>query len=673
MVASCLQNRLVGVEYKKSIQRGQKYRDRAKMLERAVSSPQGAGYGIGISLEHSHEPTDVSWIYNRWPRYTYQSDHLDIRLQYYIDSHSIVQQYQIRNNGQKEASLPYIINSDICFREHESSIRATDPIPTIRSPKRLILFLNSEVVIRSGAERASLKMAVFLNAQRVTAWTENLRSSDGEATPEINDPRNISEQKSEKLEEAEDKLRRTILDKKLPSYGDDQIYKYTYSKHYDAEHRRKQSLPDDEHNFAEWRSELRIPENTTQELCAIIQLSELLPHEIDFIDASSSGRVVQDIPTTLGAEETEIDNIWNRQLALVNDLKGVPLNTTDSEHRSRIVDFLAKHIAIGEELAKQDWLGEARYHFHTAYLIAESFFKEDILFPETHFRYAMFLDDNGWYTDGFELLNDLVDNLSSRECRDADITNIWTEALDRLASMYLTKNDFSSAEKLYRQAFSRLPHSDTELDAKSAHFSGKIAYTLVRQGRDDEADKEYEQLLNGSKLQRRTLLSNRAFVKRRLGQFEEAETLYKNAIRELDSEFPGDAHGSPEPRTEPSVLSDGSQERWNRFAYKRNLLYLLSGIFVCLGKLTESPNSAKESRYISSNFTAYIDVNALLASSTHLKHLLLEDPLHFPIVRQLESCLSVCSIPVKGDNETNPCVAFVDADPLNCIYEGRVA
>lgn len=89
-------------------------------MEKAVSSRQGLGYGIGVSLGSNPETSDVSWVHNRWPRYSYRAALLDIQLQYYIDSasQSIVQQYQIRNDSREDASMPYIINSDICFREH---------------------------------------------------------------------------------------------------------------------------------------------------------------------------------------------------------------------------------------------------------------------------------------------------------------------------------------------------------------------------------------------------------------------------------------------------------------------------------------------------------------------------------------------------------------------------
>jgi len=66
------------------------------------------------------------------------------------------------------------------------------------------------------------------------------------------------------------------------------------------------------------------------------------------------------------------------------------------------------NVSLGEEFAKDEWTGEARYHFYTAYLIGESFFSQDpIRFGKTRFRYARFLDNNGWYSDAFTMVNDL--------------------------------------------------------------------------------------------------------------------------------------------------------------------------------------------------------------------------------------------------------------------------
>ena len=139
-VASCINNKLVGAEYQKNIQRETDYDDRGKMLEEAISAPQGSGYGIGLSLGVPLEPEEKSWVHNRWPRFTYRHGALNIRLQYYIHASTVIQEYQVRNMGQEEVPLPYIYSSDICFRKHGSDKSQIYPVPTGKSPARLLLF-----------------------------------------------------------------------------------------------------------------------------------------------------------------------------------------------------------------------------------------------------------------------------------------------------------------------------------------------------------------------------------------------------------------------------------------------------------------------------------------------------------------------------------------------------
>ncbi|KAL8634463.1 MAG: hypothetical protein Q9228_007942, partial [Teloschistes exilis] len=155
-VASCLENKLISVEYKRSIDRGRGYLDRGKMLERALDQSQGSGFGIGLSLDLALEPVHKSWLYNRWPRYRFMDNGLDIRLQYYIDAHSVIQQYSVRNNGEEEKSLPYSFSSDLVFREHRGQKSPIHPVPTNKTPERLFLFRNSEVLIQNQTEKCQV-------------------------------------------------------------------------------------------------------------------------------------------------------------------------------------------------------------------------------------------------------------------------------------------------------------------------------------------------------------------------------------------------------------------------------------------------------------------------------------------------------------------------------------
>ena len=191
-IASCIDNELIGIECKRLVEKGDGYYQKGRMLSEAVQLPQGSGCGIGLSLAVDIQPSDVSWVQNRWPRFTYQYNNLDIKLQYYVEpkSRSIIQQYQICNTAPNEVSLPFIVSSDACFRRHGNASHKSHPIPSGKSHERLLLFNNSEVLLDCAAERAQFRMSVFLNAQRLSLWNTNSMGNSEEELMDNSVPQN---------------------------------------------------------------------------------------------------------------------------------------------------------------------------------------------------------------------------------------------------------------------------------------------------------------------------------------------------------------------------------------------------------------------------------------------------------------------------------------------------
>ena len=69
----------------------------------------------------------------------------------------------------------------------------------------------------------------------------------------------------------------------------------------------------------------------------------------------------------------------------------------------------------------------------------------------------------------------------------------------------------------------------------------------------------------------------------------------------------------------------------------------------------------------------YQDVNSFLSQLPLLKLGLDDDqPMLLGFARQLETVLSLCSIPVYGF-ESVESIALIDADPLNVCHDGRAS
>lgn len=137
---------------------------------------------------------------------------------------------------------------------------------------------------------------------------------------------------------------------------------------------------------------------------------------------------------------------------------------------------------------------------------------------------------------------------------------------------------------------------------------------------------------------RRTLLSNLGFLKRRLGKFADAQEFYVHAIEE----FTGD---------------------------KTKEIFARSGLSSCLRSLGATPERLDR---LSASSIKYIDINDTLSQLQYLQSPSKDDhPFGFILSRYLETLLSLCSIRVKGKDVSG--IMFVDANPVECAYEGRNA
>ena len=669
--ANCIRNRLLGVEYARSIERGQRYNDRGKMLQKAVTSPQGDGFGIGISLDNKLEPLHVSWIHNRWPRYTYKTESLDIRLQYYIESQSVIQQYQIRNNSPKDVPLSYYVSSNICFREHKGGGEESYPIPTSKSSARLLLFENSEIVVRNDIEPAAqMKMSIFFNSQRIPSWKEGMLSVNSVNADEAF--MNHESVETPDLRRAQEQLRNAILSRRFLSQRDNSEFEWLYGKDYDQNLRGKRPRTFDPYNFSICKNEITIPKQSTQELCAIVQIRDVSVTDLPPRGSPPSDKAIDSQKQIPDAGRMPLSNRWDKLSNLMSTFEiEESFGSPDSVLTPLVLSILSEHASIGRLLVQQKWVGEARYHFHAACLITESFFKDDTLrVRHTRYRYAKFLDHHGWCSAALAILNELYRDLGPSELSNKDLASLWMEILGSMGSMYIDKGHFSMAEDLYKEALARNEMDNESQPSWMTYCISMIAWTQAHQYKYKEADASYAQLSTGISPSRGSFLSNRGFIKRRLGKFKEARSLYTQALAEFRNgadRTPGDERRVASP---PPMADERSAESRNNLPLNADVLYVLSGLHSSMVPL---PEAVEKIAGIETFVTDYVDINLRLnelprprmATSS-------DDPLHFAVGRQLECLLSVCSIAITGEKDDIG-IAFLDADPLNSACLGRNA
>ena len=648
----------MAIEYKRSIERGQEYSDRGKMLEQAVNSTQGLGFGIGISLGVEIEPYHVTWLHNRWPRYSFKHEGLDIRLQYQIEAQAVVQQYQIRNNGSSEVVFPYTTSSDVCIREHDSNFRPPHPIQTGKSSNRLFLYQNTKVVIRNPAIKGDFNMTMFLNAQRQTLWAEgpersskqhdgngnlpfNTGSSDYEVKVETQEQRDL-----EGVKEIEKEIKKGLADGKYPYEVDTRQHRRAFRWAYFRGPTMK-NASGGQYDFAKYQCHLHIPPGSTQELCAVLQISD--PKE----SHEHIGQTSEERDDNEGTDEPGIirkghdrvnRKIEQGQRRLALKAANISLAKADNKRKSQASELIQRHVQLAGACAKTHQISEARYHHFMSCQVAEVVNElGKFLLCDTQYRYAEFLRAQGWIDDAFDVFLRLNQRLSGISIPPEDIAtaNIRYNIEVRLASMYAEKAEFAAAESLYLSLLESGKHR-INADSTAAFLLGNIAWLQVRQDKLDAAYVNYSRLEQHESANRPLILSNMAFVKRRLRQFQEAKVLYELALGVC-----GDESSNP----------IGAQT-------------LQSGLFSCLRELGANPNTALD---LSPANTNYVDLNTLLKSTSY-KGTLFDNtsPLDFALSRHLESLLSICSVPVNMNSKLEG-VAFVDADILESMYDARYA
>ena len=608
------------------------------MLQTALNLPQGSGNGIGLSLDLNLHPSKVHWVHNRWPRFIYQFRGMEIRLQYYVTSQSVVQQYQIRNDGDEDISLPYIISTDILVRDHGLQTESFWPIPPQKSSERLMMFQNSELLVRNEPNDVQFEIAVFLNKQRISIWMDN-QPTNGEDEPGDNKDSKVFDQGLQRIEKA---LRDATVDqKRMPALHERLGY---YISLLEASSGDRRPGSGKIKTFAKFHNTLVVPGGSSQELCAIVKISRPLQLEKDLdqsasksISAQSKDRAVNG-QGPLDNEARMRSKIRHEEDALHFRRGDISFDISDTRRRAQAIQLMQKYLLLGRASASVDRVGPARYSFFTASLIAEIIYKEDIyLLNVARFRYAKSLLRHGWYSDGLKNMEDLAQSIPNEEGRNPKMTKLWSEVRTQLASDDLNLGRFSQAHNLYQQSLQHLTQGIPTLDLVSAPIWERIAWAKVNQGQYEQASEIYNRFLEQGFASRGIVLSNLGFIKRRLGQFADAQAFYERALQE--------------PNRESTSLT--------------NKIFARGGLCSCLRSLgaTLERNDRRSASSIE-----YIDINDTLSQFQFLHSPNKDCLFDFVISRHLETLLSTCSIQVKEKG-----IMFVDADPMECGYEGRGA
>ena len=401
----------------------------------------------------------------------------------------------------------------------------------------------------------------------------------------------------------------------------------------------------EERNLSEYRNIVVIPADSTQELCAIIRIShalrpEIQPglHEIDK-DGAHPGDDSNQAPPLSEEQNNSLGHIINRRQSDLAAKLRVYTSTRANQRRERMAlasELLASSIDLGTACTIIGWIGEARYHFYVAYLIALAAHGESsIISIRTCLQYAECLDDNEWHAEALKAMENLLNISTIKKAKEKETVILSRQIRGQVASIYLKIGDFEKAEAMYETVLSELPMDESSLIAR---YMERIAWAQAHQDRNESARNTYVCLLDEQSSQRQTVLSNLAFIMRRLGRFQEAKSLYAEAA------------------------SLSGSNNTSGFTY----LCAQSGLFSCLNKF----GSEDEISRVSKSLIQHLNMNLLLSGSPPSVLQVNGDALDFAISRQLESLLAICSIPVRQENGVSG-VALVDADPLNVLYEGR--
>ncbi|KAL8697971.1 MAG: hypothetical protein Q9201_006827 [Fulgogasparrea decipioides] len=517
-------------------------------------------------------------------------------------------------------------------------------------------------------------MAVFLNGQRQSLWTDKPLNRDDEPLNKDDEPLNRDDEplasSDEELKEdafSENKDHGTWQEKKLKSIEKElqniicngifvhEEAEFLYRRQYriccDRVSERRLPGPQEQKNFARYHNELLVPKNSTQELCAVLQLSALARPEDQMskpFDAQTHRNLRNSQQLGEKEKETRIRKIQHEQGNLAEVVKQLSSDVPDARSDNRIGELIRKYHDLGRACATVDWVGDARYYLFTAQLLAEMYKKLFLCSPaERHnirLTYAKFLNNNGWHSEALEIMEDLFRILSKKPSQAEGISGFSKKVEIRLASMFLQTGDFEKAANRYKAlAFGEKDLSEIRRDAPLKHniipqFLEKAAWAQVHQGKNDEAHSYYA-LLSEQSSPSPTILCNLGFLSIKLGRFPEAKKFYERALQQF-------ASGNV-----PTVNESSAR----------------SGLYTCLRQLGTSSEDISRALALS---VGYVDINSSLANSPFFRPPFQDGPLSFAIARHLESLLSLGSISVEGTKKISG-VAFVDADPLILACQGR--
>lgn len=398
------------------------------------------------------EPFNSCWVQNRWPRFHFRYEGLDIRLQYYIASHTIIQEYRVRNSGIEEVSLPYMFNSDVCFREHSIDPPPVDAVTTARSSARSLLFGNSEVRVRSRARKYELAIALFLNSERHSLYSGDRAGEPPQARS--NEASHMSsDAEVERLRHIEERLRANVqsgdLMGQMPAKDFEALYRENnLTKEGISEVKARNVL-----NWAASTDTLSVPGGSTQELRAVLRLSSF-PHQLDEmadpnrltaptqashataassrsdVDALSLQSQSRTMPETPGARDASIVNILPAEdeqnpkeeprhvrslkiarirQRLAQKASELSLTSQDAQQKRRLSDFANQHLALGQAFLTDGFINYAGQHLLIACLIAEYAVEEDSYYwRHAQLQYAKYLDYCGWYSSALRIMEQLI-------------------------------------------------------------------------------------------------------------------------------------------------------------------------------------------------------------------------------------------------------------------------
>ncbi|KAL8808168.1 MAG: hypothetical protein Q9182_000232 [Xanthomendoza sp. 2 TL-2023] len=561
-VANCIDNRLLSADYKRSIERGRDYDDRGKVLEKALDSPQGSGYGIGVSLDVNLEPLERHWVYNRWPQFTFKYNGLKIELRYCILSQSIIQEYQIRNTGQEEISLPYIISSDICFREHRGQSSKIYSVETRKCSERSLLFQNTEVWVRNDVEKCQLKMALFLNRKKQSLWAETDSNEDFKEKP----LRKSSVHSNVELDEADEKLRTRILAGQFVDEDADSELRRLYRRFDRGHEGLRRGTPRDQANLAIHRQTLTVAPGSSQELRAVIQLLGPPRKESGPLEPPSKplepGDKRDDDVRIQGDKGSEsiLERIRSQQRLLITYTKQTSSKNPDLEGKRRLSKIIDDHVYLGKACSKLNLVAEARYHLFVGCVLAEYLYREDHLaLSNARLTYAKFLHKWGWPLKASEILESLSQTLLKSRSAGRELTLVQKKVQMRLALIYMEIASFSKAERIYARAFPGPIADGIVITPADAYCLERLAWAQAQQEKYEEAHRNYSTLLALPDIPHHVVLSNIGFLERKLGRVKMAKKSFEKAL---------------EANTSGNAI---------------DLLYARSGLYTCIHKLGNDP------------------------------------------------------------------------------------